>query len=56
MVLKLWSGHDYHIKLQRGGVMIFNLCILSDDAVYLAKFRENISTAFRVIEQTRFAY
>ena len=40
-----------HISVQNvGGVTVLVLCILSSDALYLLKFHENISKAFRVIE------
>ena len=38
------------------GVMVFNLCISSDVALYLYQVQENISKGFRVIERMRFVY
>ena len=61
-VSELLSGHYFHSELFEGTLFCKNkgvikvriLCTLSDDALCLYQYRENISKGFRVIERTKF--
>ena len=63
-ILKLQSGHDFHMKNLKGAlfrknvgrVTILFLCISSDGSLYLYKFHENILDGIEVIERTRFLH